>query len=97
METLSAILILAPILFSVVKHFDVNVIHFGIILVINLTIGFATPPVGVNLFVACGLTDMKFDELMKAIWPFIAALLIGLMLITYIPEISLFIPQLFGK
>lgn len=97
METTSAILILAPILYPVAQAFGVNIIQFGIIMVVNLAIGFITPPVGVNLFVACGIADIKFQDLVKSIVPFLIALLIGLLLITYIPNVTLLLPKLFGQ
>ncbi|MCS7232816.1 MAG: TRAP transporter large permease [Synergistetes bacterium] len=96
METLSAILILGPILYKVVEGYGVDLIHFGIIMVVNLAIGFITPPVGVNLFVACGLTGMSFDVLSKAIFPFVIALIFALFVITYVPSITMFIPKLLG-
>lgn len=96
LETNSSILILAPILYPVVAQFGVDIIHFGIIMVVNLAIGFITPPVGVNLFVACGIGNIPFAQLVKKIVPFLIVLLIGLVLITYIPAISLTIPRLIG-
>lgn len=96
LETNSSILILAPILFPVAASFGVDIVHFGIIMVVNLAIGFITPPVGVNLFVACGIGNIPFADLVKKIIPFLIALLVGLILITYIPSISLFIPRLLG-
>ena len=96
METTSAILILAPILYPVAAAFDVDMIHFGIMMVINLSIGFITPPVGVNLFVACGIGGIPFVDLCKKIIPFLIALLVALLIITYVPDIVLFIPRLGG-
>ena len=96
LETNSSILILAPILFPVVQSFGVDIVHFGIIMVVNLAIGFITPPVGVNLFVACGIGNIPFMDLVKRIIPFLIALLIGLVLITYIPAISMTLPSLMG-
>lgn len=94
LETNSSILILAPILYPVVATFGVDIVHFGIIMVVNLAIGFITPPVGVNLFVACGIGKIPFVDLVKKILPFLLVMLIGLMLITYIPAISTFLPAL---
>ena len=96
LETNSSILILAPILFPVAASFGVDIVHFGIIMVVNLAIGFITPQVGVNLFVACGIGNIPFADLVKKIIPFLIALLVGLIFITYIPSISLFIPRLLG-
>lgn len=97
LETNSSILILAPILYPVVASFGVDIVHFGIIMVVNLAIGFITPPVGVNLFVACGIGKIPFADLVKRIVPFLIALLIGLVLITYIPAISMTLPGLLAK
>ena len=96
METTSAILIIAPILTPVVAAFGVNPIHFGIIMVVNLSIGFITPPVGANLFVACGVGNIKFQELVKNIWTFLIALLVALVAITYIEPIAMLLPNLFS-
>jgi len=96
LETTSAILILSPILYPVAAAFGVDIVHFGIMMVINLAIGFITPPVGVNLFVACGIGGIPFMDLVKKIIPFLIALLISLLLITYIPDIVLLIPRMFG-
>ena len=92
METLSAILILAPILLPLAKAVGVDPIHFGIIMIVNLAIGFITPPVGVNLFVACGIAKIPLEAISKAIAKPLAVMLIVLMLITFIPQISLLLP-----
>ncbi|KXL54024.1 sialic acid TRAP transporter permease protein SiaT [Anaerotignum neopropionicum] len=94
METLCAIMILAPILFPVVKVLGVDPIHFGIIMVVNLAIGFITPPLGVNLFVAARVGETTLDSVIKGIIPFLILMIVTLLLITYIPEISLFLPRL---
>ena len=96
METLAAILILAPILFPIVEQYGINIIHFGVLLVVNLAIGFITPPVGVNLFVACGLTGLSLDKVAKAVLPFLYALLVAMAVITYVPEVTLWLPRVLG-
>lgn len=96
LETTSSILILAPILYPVAASFGVDIVHFGVLMVVNLAIGFITPPVGVNLFVACGIGKIPFMDLVKRVLPFLAALIVGLLLITYIPEITLTLPRLLG-
>lgn len=93
METNSSILILAPILYPVVAAFGVDIIQFGIIMVVNLAIGFITPPVGVNLFVACGIGKIPFADLVKEVIPFLIAALIALMVITFVPAVSTFLPS----
>lgn len=89
METSSAILILAPILLPVATELGVNPIHLGIIMVMNLEIGMVTPPLGLNLFVASGMTKMTVIQVAKAALPSALVLLFALFLVTYIPEISL--------
>lgn len=96
MDTLGAILILAPLLVPVVTKFGLDPIHFGMVMVLNLVIGFITPPVGINLFVACALTKVDFLQLSKACVPFICALLAALILVTLIPGITLWLPTLLG-
>jgi len=96
METFTSIIILSPILYPIVAQYGMNIYHFGVMMILNLSIGFITPPVGSNLFVACGITGMKFEKLVKAIWPFLIALIISLIFVIFIPGITLFIPSLFG-
>ncbi len=91
METLAAILILAPILLPVAVSIGVSPLHFGIIMVVNLAIGFVTPPVGVNLFVASGITKSKITELSVYAFPMIGLMLLILLLITYVPSVTLFL------
>ncbi|EJP25455.1 TRAP transporter, DctM subunit [Peptostreptococcaceae bacterium AS15] len=89
MDTTPAILILTPILVPLVKQYGVDPIHFGIIMVVNLAIGFVTPPLGVNLFVASSISSVKIEDIIKKVIPFIVAFIIALILITFIPQISL--------
>jgi C4-dicarboxylate transporter DctM subunit len=89
MDTTPAILILTPILLPIAQAVGVDPIHFGIIMVVNLAIGFVTPPMGVNLFVASSMTDIPIVKIAKAALPFIIGFLIALMFITFVPEISL--------
>ncbi len=96
METLCAIMLLAPILFPVVTALGVDVTHFGIIMVVNLAIGFITPPLGVNLFVASRVGETTLDAVIKGIIPFLILMIVTLLLITYVPAISMFLPNLLG-
>ena len=89
MDTTPAILILTPILLPIVEGFGMNPIHFGVMMVVNLAIGFVTPPIGVNLFVASSLTDIPVVVIAKRALPLIGFFLIALLLITFIPQISL--------
>ncbi|HUG57294.1 MAG TPA: TRAP transporter large permease subunit, partial [Candidimonas sp.] len=91
MEALAAIVILTPILLPLVVKLGVDPIHFGVIMVMNLAIGFITPPVGVNLFVASGIAKVGIGKVAAAAWPFLIAMILVLMLVTYVPEISLFL------
>ncbi|MBS3970049.1 MAG: TRAP transporter large permease [Clostridia bacterium] len=95
METLSLIIIFTPLFLPIVMDLGVNPIHFGIILVIGAEIGLMTPPVGVNLFVASGISGVSLEKMSRGILPFILTMIIGLFIMTYIPKISLFLPQLF--
>ncbi|QJT10296.1 TRAP transporter large permease [Oceanidesulfovibrio marinus] len=94
METLAAIIILAPILLPVVMGVQVDVIHFGIMMVTNLAIGFITPPLGVNLFVTCGIADISLDEMAKAILPWIGVMLLAQALIVIFPQITMVLVHL---
>ncbi len=94
MDTTPAILILAPILMPVAASIGVDPIHFGLIMVTNLAIGFITPPLGINLFVASRIADSPMEVILKGIMPFIAVMLTCLMMITFIPEIVMFLPNL---
>ncbi len=94
MDTTPAILILAPILLPVATSIGVDPIHFGLIMVTNLAIGFITPPLGINLFVASRIADSPMEVILKGIVPFILVMLFCLALITYIPEIVMFLPNL---
>jgi C4-dicarboxylate transporter, DctM subunit len=89
METSSAILILAPILLAIGKELGVNPVHLGIIIVMNMEIGMVTPPLGLNLFVASGMSRMSVLRVARAALPSAAVLLIALLLVTYVPMISL--------
>ncbi|MCD8139247.1 MAG: TRAP transporter large permease [Planctomycetaceae bacterium] len=93
METLAAILILAPILLPVVKAVGVDPIHFGIVMIVNLAIGFITPPLGVNLFVAAGIGKISLEEICKSIIVPLLVMIVVLLFITYVPGLSLWIPQ----
>lgn len=94
METTSAILILTPILYPVITAVGVDPIHFGLILIVNLGVGFITPPVGVNLFVASSMGNVAFEKIVVRVLPMIAVMLIGLMTVTYVPQLTLFLPKL---
>ena len=89
MDTTPAILILSPILLPIVEHVGMNPIHFGVMVIVNLAVGFVTPPVGVNLFVASSLTNVPMMQIAKKAMPMIGYFMLALLLITFIPAISL--------
>jgi C4-dicarboxylate transporter DctM subunit len=93
METISSIIIMTPILLPVATAMGVDPIVFGVILTVNLAIGFCTPPLGVNLFVASSISKVSIEQLSRAIVPFFVGMIILLILITYVPAISLFLPS----
>ena len=88
-ETGAAIIVLAPILVPVAVHFGIDPVHFGTVVVVNLALGMITPPFGVNLFAACTVARISLDRIIKDLIPFICVILTCLMVITYVPEISL--------
>ena len=97
MDTTPAILVLSPILMPVALSVGVDPVHFGIIMVVNLAIGFITPPLGIDLFVAARIGRVPLEVVTRGIMPFVLVMVGCLMLVTYIPQISLFLPQLIGK
>jgi tripartite ATP-independent transporter DctM subunit len=98
MEALAALTILAPILSSICEMVGIDPVHFGVIVVFNLMIGSITPPVGVCMFIVNKITNISTLCFIKKIWPFIICLVVVLFMITYIPGLSLFLPNLFmGK
>ena len=96
METNAAIIILAPIFLPIVESMGINPVHFGIVMVVNLAIGFVTPPLGVNLFVACNVANAKLEEICKGILPILGVMILDLLLITYVEPLSTFLPALLG-
>ncbi len=96
MEPTGIILILAPILFPIATQLGIDPVHLGIIMVVNLEIGMVTPPIGLNLFVTAGITKMSIGQVMRAASPWLILLLGFLIIITYVPAISLWLPQLLG-
>lgn len=93
-ELNAAIVILAPLMMPIMLKMGIDPIHFGAIMVTNLCLGLVTPPLGVNLYVACGISNLKIEDVSKALIPFLGAAIIALLLITYIPVISLYLPSL---
>ena len=96
MEPSSIVLILAPILFPIAMTLGIDPVHFGIIMVVNMEVGMCHPPVGLNLYVASGITKMGITELTIAVWPWLLSMLVFLVLVTYVPAISLWLPRTLG-
>ena len=96
MEPSSIVLIFAPILFPMAMHLGIDPVHFGILIVVNMEVGMCHPPVGLNLYVASGITKMGITELTKAVWPWLLTMLVFLALVTYVPAISLWLPRTLG-
>ncbi|NME05024.1 TRAP transporter large permease [Psychrobacillus sp. BL-248-WT-3] len=96
-DTISALVILTPILLPIVIAVGVDPIHFGVILVANLAIGFITPPLGVNLFVASSVGNVKFERIVMAIIPFLFSMIVCLILITFLPSLSLWLPSILSN
>jgi C4-dicarboxylate transporter, DctM subunit len=94
MEPSSIILILAPIFFPIAMALDINPIHLGIVMTLNMEVGMITPPVGLNLYVASGLSGLSLEEVTKASLPWMLVMIVALILVTYIPWISLFLVDL---
>jgi TRAP-type C4-dicarboxylate transport system permease large subunit len=97
MDIFSAVIIVVPLLLPIAEQFGIDKAHLGIIVLTNLEIGYLTPPVGMNLFIS----SMKFDRsvllLYRSVLLFIALLLVALILVTYVPELSLWLPEALGK
>ena len=97
MEPSSIVLIMAPILFPVASKLGIDPVHFGIMMVVNMEVGMCHPPVGLNLYVASGITKMGITELTVAVMPWLITMLVFLGLVTYVPQISLWLPRLLGS
>ena len=96
METLAAVIILTPILLPIVTSFGMSPVHFGVIMVVNLAIGFVTPPLGANLFVTTQIVDITFERIARAIVPFILTMIVALLILTFVPQISMALPHMLG-
>jgi TRAP-type C4-dicarboxylate transport system permease large subunit len=93
-ETSASIIVLAPILAPVAMKFGIDPVHFGTIMVVNLALGMITPPFGVNLFAACTVAKISLDRIIRELIPFVLVILCCLIVITYVPQISLFLRDL---
>jgi C4-dicarboxylate transporter DctM subunit len=91
LDAITSIILLAPLLLAVLQPFGIDPVHFGIVMTLNLAVGFVTPPVAANLFVASGMTGVPIEKIAKVAVPFIIALFVALILMTYVPQLSLFL------
>jgi len=96
MDMTPAVLIFTPIFLPVVTSLGMDPVHFGIMMVLNLSIGLCTPPVGSVLFVGCSVANTKIENVIKPLLPLFAAMIISLLLVTYLPDLSLALPRYFG-
>ena len=96
LDAISIYYVFLPILIPVIKHFGWDPMWFGVMMTVNLAIGTVTPPVALNLYVAANLADISMERISRAAFPFVLALIASLMVITYIPALSLYLPRLFG-
>ena len=97
METVAAVLLFVPLLLPIVLPLGIDPIHFGIIVSINLSLGLITPPLGINIFIASNIAKIRFEVSLKYFFPIFMSLIIILLLVTFIPQLSLFLPELLSK
>ena len=93
LETASAIIVFTPILLPIAIQMGVDPVHFGIIVVLNLTIGLMTPPVGICLYIVCSISKLPLETIVKAVLPFLAVCIAVLLAVTYIDDIALLLPN----
>lgn len=96
MDMTPAVLIFTPIFLPIVVDLGMDPVHFGIMMVLNLCVGLCTPPVGSVLFVGCGIADISMTRVIKPLIPLFVAMVISLLIVTYVPELSLWLPRVFG-
>ena len=94
METGAIILLAVPIFAPIAQQLGIDMVHFGVVTVVALAIGMATPPVGITLFATCGIAGVTIGEITRKIVPFLIALILGLMVLAYVPILSTFLPEL---
>jgi C4-dicarboxylate transporter DctM subunit len=94
MESLAVMIMSVPVLIPLLEHAKVDLVHFGVFFVLNVMISAITPPVGTIMYVVCGLNEVSIYEFGKEVLPFVIALVIALMIVTYVPILSLWLPNL---
>ena len=93
----SALIIFVPVLMPVINGLGIDPVFFGVVMVVNLAIGMVTPPLGVCLFVACSIAKIDLETIARDLWPFLAGMIAVLLLITYVPSLVLWLPNLLLK
>jgi C4-dicarboxylate transporter DctM subunit len=96
LDGISIYYIFVPIIMPIMAAFGWNPVWIGVMLTVNIAIGQVTPPVAVNLYVAANIAKLSFDEISRAVWPFVLAMLLSLFIVTQWPRLSTFLPALFG-
>lgn len=96
LDSIACIVLITPIFLPIMRSLNINPLVVGIVMTINLAIGQVTPPVGLNLFVVSSIAKIKFDDIVKPILPFIVALIVVVLMVTYIPAIASYLPSLLG-
>jgi len=94
MDSVTAVIVISPILIETLNRYNIDYIHFGIIMIINIECGFLTPPFGLNLFVSMAIMKRSLIEIGRAVFPFIILFIACLLVITYVPKLSLLLPDL---
>ena len=93
MDDVSAMLILAPLFIETLNRYGINLVHFGVVMVLNIQMGMLTPPFGINLFVASGITKQPLAKIAVGVLPFLVIMLVCLLIVTFVPAIALFLPN----
>jgi tripartite ATP-independent transporter DctM subunit len=96
MDATAAVVVLMPLLYPIAQEMRIDLIHFGIVITANLGLGLIHPPLGIALFIAAGIAKVKVEDVIKPLLPFLAVLIAALMVITYVPAMTLFVPRLLG-
>jgi tripartite ATP-independent transporter DctM subunit len=94
MEGLAVMIMAVPVLLPILEHAGIDLVHFGIVFVLNIMIGTITPPVGTIMYVVCALSKISLAEFSREVWPFVLALVVALLLVTYMPWLALWLPNL---
>jgi C4-dicarboxylate transporter DctM subunit len=95
METSASLIILTPVFLPVVKQFGIDPVHFGVVMVTALAIGMLTPPLGICLFISCNIARIQLTEIVGFVWPLLGIMIAILLLITFIPGLVMFVPNMF--